>query len=126
MNRRLLPALLGCAISAFGQTAQLCHSPGSIAPNQTSQFIGSEQEKTVCGRVVGVHQTQKVTFINFGHAYPHQDFTIVIWDADRKNVGSIPQDGACVCVTGLITQYKSKPQIVLKDATKMTIQHPLK
>jgi DNA/RNA endonuclease YhcR with UshA esterase domain len=60
------------------------------------------------------------TFINLDAAYPNQVFTILVWGDDRKNVGELPAEGARVCATGVITDYRGVPEIVVKSSGQLT------
>ena len=63
---------------------------------------------TVCGQVVSKHTADnangKPTFVDLDHAFPNQNFTVVIWDRDKIKVGDLPSSGD-VYVTGIITRY---------------------
>jgi hypothetical protein len=70
---------------------------------------------TVTGPVPdsGVHVTQSgTTFINLGPAYPDNDFTAVIFAADADKFGDLTAlEGKKVSITGVIKEYKGKPEI---------------
>lgn len=111
MRRTLTAAIFVLSLylsTAFGQT---------ITPSDAAKHVG--EQATVCGRIASeriASQSQgKPTFINLDRAYPDQLFTIVVWDSDRANVGSVPSSGG-MCVTGKITLYRGVPEIVLHDA----------
>jgi hypothetical protein len=94
--------------SAFAQT---------ISAKAASAHIG--EYSTVCGTITGEHTAEHSvgtpTFINLDGVYPHQVFTILIWGVDRGNIGDLPATGH-ICATGVITQYREVPQIILKDS----------
>jgi len=57
--------------------------------------------------------TRNGAFINFGDRYPNHDFSIVIWgDVEKQD---LPPTGQHLCVKGLVSEYKGKPQIELKN-----------
>lgn len=89
----------------------------TISAADASQHVG--QHETVCGEIVGEHTAASSrgtpTFINLDKPYPNQVFTILIWGDNRDDVGHFPDSGK-VCVTGTITDYRGKPEIVLHDA----------
>lgn len=71
---------------------------------------------TVCGNIIAVHTATNArgtpTFIDFGRPYPNQTLTVVIWQYDKARVGTVPRAGM-LCVTGTITEYRGRPEIVL-------------
>ena len=89
----------------------------TIPAGEASKHVG--EQGTVCGQVADKHTADgargKPTFIDLEHGFPHQSFTVVIWDADKDRVGDFPSTGS-VCVTGPIAMYKGVPQIVLHDS----------
>jgi DNA/RNA endonuclease YhcR with UshA esterase domain len=91
----------------------------------TSEAKGHEGENaTVCGIVASEHFASRSrgqpTFINLDAAYPHQIFTMLIWDEDRRRIGQLPIVGSHVCVTGLITDYRGGPEVVVKSASQIS------
>jgi DNA/RNA endonuclease YhcR with UshA esterase domain len=58
--------------------------------------------------------------LDMGHAYPGEDFAVVIWGEDRSKFGT-PESlaGQRVCVTGPIRQYRGRPEVVLRDPSQL-------
>jgi hypothetical protein len=117
MKVRLLSAVLALTLSAVAQA-------GKITTRQAKDHIGEIQ--MVCGKVVSTNFASRSkgqpTFLNLGEPYPHEIFTIVIWGSDRSKFDtpeSKYQD-ANVCVTGKITSYRGKPQIVATEPGQIT------
>lgn len=112
--------MIGFAILLLGLTA----SAQTISPRDASQHIG--QHATVCGEIAGEHTAANTrgtpTFINLDKPHPSQVFTILIWGESRAAVGHIPESGR-VCVTGTITEYRSTPEIVLRDSHSWYVPH---
>jgi hypothetical protein len=100
--------LLFCALSGFGQ---------NITTSEAAKHVG--EHGTVCGMIVSEHTASnsrgEPTFINLDRAYPNQVFTAVIWERDKTSVGAIPSTGR-FCVTGLITEYRGAPEIIIHEA----------
>jgi hypothetical protein len=83
---------------------------------------------TVCGKVVSTHYAKsskgEPTFLNLDEPYPKEVFTILIWGSDRKKFG-MPEDeykGLRVCVTGKMTNYRSRPEIAATERVQIEIQ----
>ena len=105
-------------ISPGRATAQRQISIDSIAA-----YMG--QNVTVCSRVYGTHVTKgekPVTFINLGADYPTQKLTIVIFHKDAVNFTFVPSDhykNQNVCVTGELSLYKERPQIIIRNEAQI-------
>ena len=89
-----------------------------IPAAQASSHAG--ETATVCGNVTGIHTAArskgKPTFINFDKPYPNEDFTVMIWDDDRAGFGNLEKyAGREVCARGVITMYRGKPEMVLRN-----------
>ena len=96
-----------------------------------AQTISAAQAKahegenaTVCGKVASERTATSSrgdpTFINLDAAYPNQVFTILVWGDDRQKVGALPSDGSRVCATGLITDYRGVPEIVVRSSGQLS------
>jgi len=93
-----------------------------LSATQSSSHEG--ENATVCGTVASEHTAAtskgEPTFINLDSPYPHQVFTILIWEEDRKNVGKIPPIGSRICATGLITDYHGVPEMVVRSSGQLS------
>lgn len=82
-----------------------------------------------CGIVAEVHYAAdsngRPTFLDLGHAYPDQDLTVVIFGDDLANFPTSPSswEGQRICVTGPITRYNGKPEIIAHGPNQITVQH---
>lgn len=93
----------------------------TITPDQAKDSIG--KKATVCGMVTSAKSTDKATFLNFGGEYPNHVFTAVVFAADLpKFTDLVSLKGKNVCITGQITPYKNKPQIVMTAAPQLKVQ----
>lgn len=103
-------AQLVIALLAVGATGQ------TLSTAEAGNHVG--QHETVCGEIAGEHTASSSrgapTFINLDKPYPNQVFTILIWGDNKATVGHLPDSGK-VCVTGTITEYRGRPEIVLRD-----------
>lgn len=112
-------ALLTAALAAV---LPLAAQAAGIDPTQAAEHVG--QTETVCGLVASTryafHARGQPTFLNFGHPYPQQAFTAVIWGDHRAGFDA-PEKlaGRTVCVTGPIVLYRGKPEVVLQDAAQL-------
>ncbi len=76
-------------------------------------------EGVVQGTFVTVNHSQ---FLDFGGTYPQQNFSAVIWSPDAHNFGPVTSyRGKHVAVTGRITRYRGKPEMVLTTADTLKV-----
>ena len=99
------------ALASTGLVAQT-----TIPATEGAKHIGDRM--TVCGTITGEHTAASSrgtpTFINLDRPYPNQVFTLLLWGNDRGKVGAVPESGR-ICATGVITEYRGSPEIVLRD-----------
>ncbi len=95
-------------------------------PIDAHKYIG--MEKTVCGTVASATyalQTKgRPTFLNLDQPYPRQIFTVVIWGSDRNKFKDPPEaffKGKRICVTGIIKDYRGKPEIIVRSPDQIII-----
>jgi hypothetical protein len=95
-----------------------------INVNDASSYIG--QTVKVCTLVYGTKELNSgMTFINLGAAYPSSPLTLVIFADDKSNFKNNPSkyyEGKRVCVTGKISEYKGKTQIVIHKEDEIQIK----
>ena len=83
---------------------------------------------TVCGKVSGTHITKgdkKVIYINLDKPYPNNPFTIVIFEKSSENFDYNPLEflkNKNICVSGKVSFYRDKPQIVANKQSQILIQ----
>ena len=94
---------------------------------QAAQHIGEVQ--TVRGVVVSTIFSVKTkgqpTYLNFDKPSPDTVFSVLIPPADRSKFASPPEEmfnGKTVRVTGKITTYAGKPQIVVNDPAQIDVE----
>ncbi len=113
--------------SDASRTAAQSRPSSRITTGQARQHIG--ETTTVCGLVAGAKYVDSLsgrpTFLDFDRPYPEQSFEVVIWGPDRAKFKAPPEaecSGKTVCVTGLITEYRGKVQIVVEDPSQIVIK----
>ena len=115
---RLLVALAVFGSWAFSVTA------APLNPEEAAGHTG--QTATVCGVVASAEYEANVqsqpTLLNLGKPSPNAVFTAVIYGHNRTKFGapetSLP--GKRICVTGEISDYQGKPEIILTDPSQLT------
>ncbi len=120
MKKLLLALVIGC--SAFvvqGQT--------QVKLEEVKTHIGDSV--SVCGKVFSARYLESAsnapTLINLGGAYPNELLTVVIFGETRGKFKDKPEEAwkdKTICITGRITDYRGKPQIVVTKAEQVTVQ----
>ena len=115
---RLLAASTVVGLWAFSANA------ADLRPEDAASHIG--ETATICGVVASTkfeaHARSQPTLLDLGKSYPHAIFTAVIYVDHRSKFGTpeISLRGKRVCVTGQISDYHGKPEIVLTDPSQLT------
>ncbi|SDJ47353.1 endonuclease G [Paraburkholderia steynii] len=104
--------------SAFGGEAQTISS--QLAHSHTGEFV------KVCGTIASAKYAAssrgQSTFLDFDSPYPSQPFMAVIWGDARVAFGNpeVTYLGHSVCVSGTITTYRGKPEMILNNPKQLS------
>jgi len=105
--------------------SNILFSQTQIPIDSVSAYVGKVVK--VCDKVAGTFVTKgekPVTYLNLGADFPNSKLTIVIFQKDLINFPIIPSDhykGMDVCVTGEISTYKDKVQIIAKRLEQIEV-----
>jgi len=83
---------------------------------------------TVCEKVSSTYMTQgqeKTTILNFGDVFPHQLFTIIIYQEDLGNFSYDPAQylkDKNICVIGDVRMFDSGPEIIVEREEQISIK----
>jgi|SRR5689334_592936 len=117
------PARLLTASAVFGSWA-FSTMAAPLSPEDAASHIG--ETATVCGVVASAKYEadaqRQPTLLDLGKPSPNAVFTAVIYGMDRAKFGT-PEttlQGQRICVTGSITHYHEKPEIVMTDPSQLT------
>ena len=117
------PARLLLASAIVGSYAFLA-SAADLRPEDAVRHIG--ETATVCGVVASAMFEANVqgqpTLLDLGEPSPHAIFTAVIYGDNRSKFGTPDTSlrGKRIYVTGQISEYRGKPEIVLTDPIQLT------
>jgi hypothetical protein len=121
MNRFFAVLLLGtCSAGMLCAQATKPEPPKKLTPADARTAVG--RYVTIVGKVFQVRTVERATHINFGGAYPYQDFAAVVFASRTNlfpNLDKLP--GQTVEVTGRVEEYNGKPQIILQAKTQLKI-----
>jgi hypothetical protein len=108
-------------LTRFAATMLLMTAIGQAQTLTTAQARAHDGDNaTVCGVLASEHVAAssrgKPTFIDLDSAQP---FTVLVWEEDRQNVGTLPRSGH-LCATGSISYYHGVPQIVVRSRKQLS------
>jgi len=95
-----------------------------LRPEDAVRHIG--ETATVCGVVASAkfeaNAKSQPTLLDLGKSNPHAVFSAVIYGDHRSKFGTPETSlrGKRICVTGQISDYRGKPEIVLTDPSQLT------
>lgn len=91
----------------------------TITPADAKTHVG--QTVTVEGAVGNIATGRSGTvFIDVGGHFPNNGFAAVIFAADRSKFPDLKTlDGKTVAITGAVSLYRGKPEIILKSADQI-------
>ena len=118
MKIKTFLALVVCALAA----SAIAQSPATYTAAEAAKHVG--EIATITDRVDGVHQSNKGNiFLNMGGKYPNQAFTAWIPSASAGQFSNPQQyEGKTVAVSGKITLYRGKPEIIVTNVSQIIIK----
>lgn len=98
-------------------------SQNTISINEVSKHIG--ETVNICDSVYTGRTLANLTLLNLGGAFPKQALTVVVNKADLVNFKESPEKlylNKKLCITGKITEYNGKPQILATEPKQFSIK----
>jgi len=91
-----------------------------IEAASAKEHIGAQA--VVKGKIAEVNIGERVTRLNFEQAYPKNPFTAVIFSRSTNQFPEIEKlKGKTVEISGKVTAYREKPEIVLTSSNQVRI-----
>ncbi len=113
-------ALIASALGTMVFAQETKEPIRTVAASKAEDFIGSTC--VVTGRVAEVYANDKLVRLNFDDRFPKQTFTAVVFAAKTNLFSDLKKfEGKNLAVTGKITEYREKPQIVLNTTNQVSI-----
>lgn len=108
----------------------ICFSQISFAQTVSLDSLTNYVGKTVsvCSKVQSAYVgkgEKKTTYLSFGAAYPNATFTGVIFEANLskfKYTPSVYLKDKNICITGVVSIYKEKPQIIILSEEQIKVE----
>ncbi len=120
--KRVFVWLTLALLPAFFTIAQesKTNGPIQIPAREARQHLDSDA--IVTGKIAEVNKAQRLVRLNFDKAFPNQTLTAVIF-SEKTNL--FPQldklMGKTVQVSGRITDYHGRPEIILTSTNQLTV-----
>lgn len=97
------------------------------APPVKNTTLKAGEKVTICEKVFSTKffDGSQMTLLNLGAEYPNQKLTIMIKGEDRGKFKVAPESAfknKNVCVTGVVVDYKGKPEIVVTDPDQIVLK----
>ena len=121
----LIPAgLMAAEDTATTPTASVTNTvPAKIGAAEAASHYN--EVLTVTGMVAQVSVRPGIVFINLDHPYPDSPFVAVILGQATNAFPHVKAfKGAQVEITGLLKNFKDRPEIVLTNATQIVVTAP--
>ncbi|RZL36820.1 MAG: hypothetical protein EOO96_06230 [Pedobacter sp.] len=94
-----------------------------ILAKDAAQYVG--KTVSICDSVYSTKALEKLSLINLGGAYPKELLTVVVNKEDQAKFTSDPASmymGNNICVTGVVTEFKGKYQIVVTEPKQIVVK----
>jgi hypothetical protein len=110
-------ALAGC-LAVIAALPARAETP-TVTPANAKAYVG--QTVTVEGAVGNISTGRAgTTFIDVGGRYPDNSFAAVIFAADKSKFPDVQAlGGKTIDITGAVSLYRGKPEIILKSADQI-------
>lgn len=111
-------SVLACCLAIIAVAPVRAETP-TITPANAKAYVG--QTVTVEGAVGNISTGRAgTTFIDVGGRYPDNSFAAVIFAADKSKFPDLQAlGGKTIDITGAVSLYRGKPEIILKSADQM-------
>jgi DNA/RNA endonuclease YhcR with UshA esterase domain len=112
---------------ALNLSAEVTNNPAPLKIGAGEAGKHYNQDMIVTGKVAQVSIFSKIVLLNLEQPYPDSPFTLVIFPAATNQFGDIKAlDGKNVEVSGVITNYHDRPEIVLDNTNQLKVTGPIK
>lgn len=94
----------------------------TVSIKDVVNYVG--KEVTLCDSVYSARSLESLSLLNLGGAFPKEVITVVVFKADKAKFEKDPValfENKRICVTGKVTLYKEKLQIVVNDPKQIKV-----
>ncbi len=119
-------SVLTALMLALKLSADETNSPAPLKIGASEANKHYDQEMIVTGKVAQITIRPNIMFVNLDQPYPDSPFTLVIFPSATNQFGDIKAlDGKNVEVTGKITNFHDRPEIVLDSTNQLKVISPV-
>ncbi|MGE6220697.1 hypothetical protein ACQKCH_12790 [Nubsella zeaxanthinifaciens] len=107
---------------AFGLLAVTGRAQTTISIKDAVNHVG--KQVTICDSVYSARAMDNLSLMNLGGKFPKELLTVVVFKADRAKFEKEPVEifeHQRICITGTVTLYKEKLQIVVNDPKQLKL-----
>jgi DNA/RNA endonuclease YhcR with UshA esterase domain len=131
---RILPAIVVILLGAFvtqspaqeGSTnsitakAAVSREPLHLTAAEARDHTGAQA--VVTGPIIEVNRTEKLTRLNFDHAFPNQTFTAVVFSGRTNAFPDLSKlEGKTIQVSGRVNDFHGRPEIILTETNQLKV-----
>ncbi|WP_293298599.1 hypothetical protein [Pedobacter sp. UBA4863] len=94
----------------------------TVTAKEVVNYVG--KEVTLCDSVYSTRAMENISLLNIGGKYPKEVITLVVFKSDRAKFEKEPTElyaNKRICVTGKVTLYKDKLQIVVNEPKQVKV-----
>lgn len=98
----------------------IARSQNTVSIKDVVNHVG--KEVTLCDSVYSARSLTNLSLLNLGGSFPKEVITVVVFKEDKAKFAKDPVDlfeNKRICVTGTVTLYKEKLQIVVKEPKQL-------
>ena len=112
--------LLGLSSAALNAQDAKTNAPIKIPASEAKANVGTNA--IVTGKIAEVNKTERLVRLNFDEPFPKSTFTAVIFAENMKLFPDVEKlKDKTVEVSGKITAYRERPQIVLTETNQLKV-----
>jgi len=117
-----------CFMKAFVLSLALClgfytvNAQTTVTIKEVVNYVG--KEVTLCDSVYSARAMDNISLLNLGGKFPKEVITLVIFKSDRAKFKKEPVElynNKRICVTGKVTLFKDKLQIVVNEPKQLKV-----
>lgn len=94
----------------------------TVTAKEVVNYVG--KEVTLCDSVYSARAMDNISLLNLGGKFPKEVITLVIFKSDRAKFKKEPVElfeNKRICITGKVTLYKDKLQIVVNEPKQVKL-----
>jgi len=115
----LIPLLFALCGSVPAEEAKT-NSPPTIKASEAKEYIGTNV--VVTGTIAEVNKVERLVRLNFDKPFPKQPLTAVVFSTKTNLFLDLETlKGKSVEISGKITDYHGRPQIVLESTNQLKV-----